>query len=140
MAVNFAPDTIPTCRGRVTYFPGTVLARLSEPLLYEYLGYQNGPGVGYLRGKSHATCLYSTSIAQSGAARTIVVDVGVAPYSHPRGPMLTTTKCCMVFSNQQTHIATWVLRRFATSYDVFATSQIRRRPLHRDVASQKNEV
>ena len=55
-------------------------------------------------------------------------------------PMRATTKCSKVFSNQQTYIAKWVLRRFATSGDVFAMSQIRRRSSHRPVALQKNEV
>ena len=34
----------------------------------------------------------TSSVAQSGAART-VVDVGVAPYSHPRRLQVTSTKC-----------------------------------------------
>ena len=55
-------------------------------------------------------------------------------------PMRTTTKCSKVFSNQQTHISKWVLRRFATSCDVFAMSQIRHRLSHRAACRIANKM
>ena len=52
---------------------------------------------------------------------------GCPVYSHPRCLQPLQCKCSKVFSNQQTHIAKWVLRRFATSCDVLATYLRRRK-------------
>ena len=38
--------------------------------------------------------ILSTSVAQSGVAQTTVVDVGVAPYSHPRCLHLLNVQKC----------------------------------------------
>ena len=76
-----------------------------------------------------ATILLITSIVQSGAARTIVVDVGVALYSHPRWLQPLNVQKCSQTNNR-------TLRNGFC--DAFATSQVRRRPSHRAVASQQN--